>query len=272
MARQRTKLSLHLPLLQALKRCTQPMNTSKTDIYRYLDQNGIKGDISSTFGFGYNMEAEEIESNFSTRFRLAPNPFGLDDTDFENIVLDYIFDTTNIKLETLIKINQYTNIEGRPFIIQIHKEGDSIPTFTLAFSIIKGTLVLTTEDKIETLGNIETINGDLKFKGSCIASLGKLKKVLGSIYVRQFDPPFTNLKDLGELEYVGGDLILKQTPIIDLGALKYVGGNLNLRNTQISNLGNLKFVGGNVFLPRSKKGELNISGIEIKGNLKYFAN
>ena len=247
------------------------MITSKTEIYRYLDQNGIKGDFSSSFGFEFNMESEEIETDFTTEFRLAPNPFGLDYTKFDSVVIDYIFDTTNIKLDTLIKINNFSAIDGLPFIIQIHMQGDSLPTFTLAFSIIKGTLVLTAEDKIKTLGNIEIIEGDLKFKGSSITSLGKLKKVSGSIYVRQYDPPFTYLKDLGVLEHVGGDLVLKQAPITDLGALKYVGGNLNLRNTKISNLGDLKYVGGNLFLPRTKKDEIDTSRIEIIGKLKYYA-
>jgi hypothetical protein len=248
------------------------MTKSRTDIYHYLDQNGIRGNFFSSYGFGFNMEAVEVETKFSTKFKLAPNPFGLQDEEFEEIIIDYIFETTNIRVETLLKINQYSSIDGLPFIIQIFRESDTLPTFTLAFSKIKGTIVLIEEYKIQTLGNIEAIEGDLKFKGSSVASLGKLKKVSGSIYIRQFDPPFTKLQSLERLEYVGGDLVLKQSPITDLGMLRYVGGNLNLRNTGVSNLGELKYVGGNLFLPRSKKDELDTSGIQVVGNVKYFAN
>jgi DUF4097 and DUF4098 domain-containing protein YvlB len=102
-----------------------------------------------------------------------------------------------------------------PFLIQVFKDGEFHLTFTLAFKTINGTLILTDTDNIVSLGNIEIINGDLKLKGSSIQSLGKLKTVNGSIYIRQFDPPFTNLKSLENLEYVSGDLILKNSPVVD---------------------------------------------------------
>lgn len=248
------------------------MSDLKTKIYHYLDKNGIKGNISASISIGFNLEEQEVETKFPKTFRLSSNPFNLTDKEFESIILDYIYDTTSIRIDSLINIDKYSSIDGLPFIIEIFKEGEFNSTFTLAFGTINGTLILDETDKIISLGNIETINGDLKLKGSSIKSLGKLKTVNGSIYIRQFDPPFTNLTSLDNLENVTGSAILKSSPIADLGKLKHVGATLNLRKTNISTLGNLEFVGGNLFLPRDKINLLDTSCVSVGGNLKYFSN
>jgi hypothetical protein len=248
------------------------MTQSKTDIFHYLDRNGIKGDFATSYGFGFDMKTAEVETKFTSTFRLSPNPFGLSEKEFEAVIIDYIYETTNIRVDSLLNIKKYSSINGLPFIIQVFTENTTIPTFTLAFAKVNGTMILTEEDKFQSLGNIEVIEGDLKFKGSSIASLGKLSKVCGSIYIRQFDPPYTCLESLGVLEYVGGDLVLKKSPVTNLGKLRYVGGNLNLRGTRVSSLRELEYVGGNLFLPRNKLGSLDTSGVVVKGNLKYFSN
>jgi len=248
------------------------MSDLKTKIYHYLDKNGIKGNISASISIGFNPEEQEVETKFPKTFRLSSNPFNLTNGEFESIILDYIYDTTSVRIDSLININKYSSIDGLPFIIEIFQKGEFNSTFTLAFGTINGTLILDDSDKIISLGNIEIINGDLKLKGSSIKSLGKLKTVNGSIYIRQFDPPFTNLTSLDNLENVTGNVILKSSPIADLGRLKHVGATLNLRKTNISTLGNLEFVGGNLFLPRDKINILDTSCINVCGTLKYFSN
>src|SRR5690606_36413969 len=254
------------------ERCTQIMGDLKTEIYHHLDRNGIRGNFSVSLGVSFNVDEESVETKFPKTFRLSPNQFGLTCEEYESIILDYIYDTVNIRVDSLVNIDKYSSNAGLPFIIEIFKEGDYQPTFTLAFGTINGTLILTDTDKIVSLGNIEVINGDLKFKGSSIKSLGRLKFVNGSIYVRQFDPPFTNLTSLESLEDVSGNLILKSSPIENLGNLKRVGGTLNLRKTNISTLGKLEYVGGNLFLPKEKKEIIDISNVMVIGNIKYFIN
>ena len=70
----------------------------------------------------------------------------------------------------------------------------------------------------------------------------------------------TEIKSLGELEYVGEYLTLTHTPIEDLGNLTSVG-SLNLSNTQIESLGKLEFVGYNLYLSSTQ--------IKSLGNLTY---
>ena len=70
----------------------------------------------------------------------------------------------------------------------------------------------------------------------------------------------TQVKDLGNLQSVGGYLDLEGTQIKDLGNLQSVGRWLELRGTQVKDLGNLQSVGGNLWL----------KGTQIKdlGNVK----
>ena len=49
--------------------------------------------------------------------------------------------------------------------------------------------------------------------------LGKLNHVGGSFWFAQTIGPYTKLKDLGKLKYVGGDLNLKSSPITNLNEL-----------------------------------------------------
>ena len=223
-------------------------------------------------GVAFNVDERNVENKISKIFRLASNPYGLTNDEYETIILEYIYDTVNIRIDSLVNIDQYSSNEGLPFIVEIFKEGEYQSIFTLAFGTINGTLILTDIDKIVSLGNIEIINGDLKLKGSSIKSLGNLKTVNGSIYVRQFDPPFTNLTSLEHLEYVSGNLIVKSSPLVDLGNLKKVGGTLNLRKTNITTLSVLEYVGEDLFLPKAKKDIIDTSNVKVVGNLKYFSN
>lgn len=75
--------------------------------------------------------------------------------------------------------------------------------------------------KIETLGSIEKIGGELRLRYSNIKDLGKLRIVEGNLSLRD-----TPIENLGELEYVGGNLFLpkrvKET--IDISSIKIQGG------------------------------------------------
>jgi len=61
----------------------------------------------------------------------------------------------------------------------------------------------------------------------------------------------SNIKSLGNLQSVGGNLYLINTKIESLGNLQSVGGNLNLNNTKIESLGNLQYVEGQLYLNRT---------------------
>lgn len=82
----------------------------------------------------------------------------------------------------------------------------------------------------------------------------------------------TQIKDLGNLEKVGGGLYLYKSKIKDLGNLQSVGGSLDLEGTQIKDLGNLQSVGSDLYLkgtPISKthsKEEIRMM-VRVEGNI-----
>jgi len=84
---------------------------------------------------------------------------------------------------------------------------------------------------LESKGNPPySLGGNLNLVGLKVESLGNLVSVEGDIYA--YDTP---LKSLGSLTSVGGNLDLDGTPVESLENLSYVGGDLFLTNTPMSN-------------------------------------
>jgi hypothetical protein len=91
-----------------------------------------------------------------------------------------------------------------------------------------------------------SINGDLDLRFTDIKSLGNLQYVGGYLDLR-----VTDIKSLGNLQSVGGYLNLVRTNIESLGNLQYVGGYLDLDGTNIESLENLQSVGGYLDLEKT---------------------
>ena len=84
---------------------------------------------------------------------------------------------------------------------------------------------------LESKGNPPySLGGNLDLVGLKVESLGNLVSVEHDLYA--YDTP---LKSLGSLTSVGGLLHLSNTQIESLGNLTYVGGDLFLINTPMSN-------------------------------------
>jgi len=124
-------------------------------------------------------------------------------------------------------------------------------------------------ENIKKLEKVEKINGFLGVSDSTIESFGTLKEVKGNLFIST-NTVFSNIKSLDNLEFVGGDLILRYSNIKDLGALKKVGGKLSLRDTKIKNLGFLEFVGGDLFLPKRIEKEIDLTSLTVKGKIKFW--
>ena len=92
------------------------------------------------------------------------------------------------------------------------------------------------------------------------------------------NPPYTlggnldlvglNVKSLGNLVSVEGDIYAYDTPLKSLGSLTSVGGLMDLSNTPIESLGNLSFVGGSLVLSgtalRNDSYPLNLNSLQIR--------
>lgn len=129
----------------------------------------------------------------------------------------------------------------------------------------------------------------LSIEGRLIKTLGKIKQVDSNLIIKSD----TNLEDLGELEYVKGDLLLEYPCVYEprlssLGLLKRVGANIVLNegitclgdlsvvemsakfhNSKIKDLGGLKYVGGNLHLNYSFKNNFSRKTITIKGRVSF---
>lgn len=240
----------------------------ESKLYRQFDEEGIKGKRRSIVRLsiepGETLETEE----FPDVFLPSTDYYNLSQDVLEDYILKYIYDTTSFELTSVQDIKRLKNINGVPFILELNSDNPDEITYTLAKRLVHGSVKIKGA-KIISLGNIEEIKGDLALIGSSIQSLGKLRIVTGSLWVSQFHP-FTNLEDLGNLEYVGKDLNLKSTPIKTLSNLNKVGRTLNLRNTSIETLGKLSYVGHSLYLPIAQKDFFDLSRIHIKRNVRYY--
>jgi len=178
--------------------------------------------------------------------------------------------------EKLLKIPGFRFFNNDWNILQKFLESQGNPRYSI------GDLSLS-EAKIETLGNLVRVEGDLDLE-SCqnLESLENLEYVGGYLDLRGCK----NLQSLGNLEYVGGWLDLKGTDIETLGNLNYVGDNLDLESCQnFESLGNLKSVAGYFNLRNCKNLQslgdlkhvgswldLGDSNVESLGNLKYVGS
>lgn len=238
----------------------------KTKIYDYIDAHGFKGGVYKDFIMSVEIEDDHLVTDSDSVKSFYPAlPFELSDEEQSAIIEEYIFDLTGKKVD-LNKIEEYSQINGVPFIVPINEHGER--GYSVAFKKIPGSLFIRGSYGITTLGQIEVIEGDLGLSDCNIQSLGNLTQVNGSFWTAQGATQFTLLKTLAPLKEVKGDCNLKMLPLQTLGTLKRVGGNLNLRNTFVESLGDLEFVGGNVLL--SKHLELDFSKVHVQGKIKRY--
>jgi hypothetical protein len=113
--------------------------------------------------------------------------------------------------------------------------------------IIKGDAIFN-RSQATNLGSVEYIGGYADFSYFCkIESLNKLRHVRQSIILGQ------NIKDLGELQYIGGDLNCEYSKITSLGNLKEIGGSLIFaKKSMVTDLGQLKKIKRDVYIDSDK--------------------
>jgi hypothetical protein len=87
---------------------------------------------------------------------------------------------------------------------------------------IVGALFIQNTPNLKDLGKLEYIGDYLDLYESPMKTLGKLKKVMGDLYLG-----YSEIETLGDLEHVEKYLSLGNTPKLkDLGKLNYVGGEI----------------------------------------------
>ena len=250
------------------------MDDFKQKIYRIFDKEGIKLKPISKFSFAFDIESNETHTSSGLSY-LPYEPqreqFNLTNEEFIDTIIDYIYDTTSLRIDKIEDLENYPSINNLPFILKINEYDNDATIFALAFGKIPGSLTIRKEHKILSLGNIEEVDGTLGLSNTSISSFGKLKKVNGSFWI-SYHNQNSNLFDLNNVEEIGGSLLLRGFSIKTLSKLKKVGGILNLRGTNIEDLGVLEFVGEHLYLPKSKRDYFNFDKIHIGGKIKYFSS
>jgi hypothetical protein len=115
--------------------------------------------------------------------------------------------------------------------------------------------------------HVVEVDGDIMLELTNLKSLGRLKKVSGNLNLLGFQ-----IEDLGNLESVRDYLYIFETPIESLGKLKSVGLTFDLRFTRnLETLGNLEYVGSDLrthgsLISKFSKEEI-LSKVKIDGEI-----
>jgi|694.fasta_scaffold00083_44 hypothetical protein len=128
--------------------------------------------------------------------------------------------------------------------------------------IHNGDFIVGHDSTIIIWDTLKNVLGNLViYETACVESLGNLKIVGGKLDIRGV------VHDLGELEYVGGDLIVKNKLLKSLGNVKHIKGRLRIRNSGISDIGSLEKVDGGVLIDKNTPTSL-INQLKER-NIKY---
>ena len=267
-------------------------------IYNYIDSNGIQFYYNSNYSIKFQQNendilqkielesdptlidivenSETIISNHGpswTPHPILPVEFNLTNEEQEKIVLDWLFDTTGVRLKDFKKLLETPILNELPFLLIIEK--DDKQKVILCKQVIDGNLTIRQKYKdgklqynwINTLGRIEQVNGDM-YIDNVMRDMGNLKIINGNLifsnYVIQ-----NLLESLYPIKVITGDLIVKNT-YASLGIIEEIGGNLNLRKSKVRDLGNLKKVGGNILISKCNKEYYDFSNIEVLGKIRCY--
>jgi hypothetical protein len=270
------------------------MNT----IYNYIDSNGIQFYYDNNYKIKFQQNendilqkielesdptlidivenSENIISKHSpswTPHPILPDEFNLTQEEQEKIVIDWLFDTTGVRLNDFKKLLETPILNELPFLLIIEKDGKQ--KVILCKQVIDGNLTIRQKYKdgklqynwINTLGRIEQVNGDM-YIDNVMQDMGNLITINGNLifsnYVIQ-----NLLESLYPIKVITGDLIMKNT-YASLGIIEEIGGNLNLRKSKVRDLGDLKKVGGNVLISKCNKDYYDFSNIEVLGKIRCY--
>ena len=149
-------------------------------------------------------------------------------------------------------------------ILHVYKQED------LDNSLSKGTLnydVYIHGDGI-SLESVTKVNGYLGFSYSKTVDLGSVKSIGGDLWVSSYCNIVTQI-NLRQLEKVYGKVRLTDVPLSNLGIINFVGGDLDIRNTLVKDIPHAIIINGNAFLPIAVKDSV-CNNLTILGKIKYY--
>lgn len=231
-----------------------------------------------SIGVTYSDYEFKKDNNFKQSIKIEL-PFDLKQEEQVELVLDYIFDLTSYRVDDVNDLLALKSLNNLPFILELNEHSN--PKLYVAFKRIPGSLIIRGDQEyknngheIKTLGNIESIRGDLGLSYTKIEDLGKLKRVGGDLWFSGSDEFIVKdsfkIKTLSPLEKVNGAVSIRGNSLTSLGTLKYVGKNLSLRFSNVTDLGDLEYVGGNLLISKYNLEYYDFSKIKIEGKVRKY--
>jgi len=244
-------------------------------IYKHFDENGIEFSKMSEAEFDFTTGMPDFEN--AKQFIYIHTPFNLSDDETNDIVLNYIKDTTGVVIPSVNDLPKYKVLNGKPFLIELQPDGNNIHRrFILPWQDLKGDVFFRGDKGVDydELPKTKTIHGDLSIYDSGVKSLGGVEKITGDfIFSASKESQLkkkSKLKTLTPLKYVQGNVVIRSNSITTLGTLQHVGGNLSLRFSQVRDLGQLKFVGGNLLISKYNLQFMDTSNIKVGGKIRIY--
>lgn len=252
----------------------------KESINKFIDSYGIPFRKMSSFGINLNDEMKLKKDKFPKQFIKIDLPFKIDDESKNQMVIDYIYDLTNIKVNDVNDLLSMRALFNKPFLLVLNEHSSS-PSLYIAFKRIPGSVIIRGDNymkdngnEIKTLGNIEYINGDLGLSNTELEDLGNLKIITGDFWMSATDDFISQNKfkitSLNPLEKVNGSVTIIGNSITSLGSINYVGNNLNLRKSNVIDLGNLEFVGGNLIVSKNNIKYYDFTKVKVVGKIRSY--
>lgn len=258
-------------------------NFDREIIFEYLDKIGIPFKRMAGIKFDYENSTnylEDVNSPFYTdkenQFSSYSSvvielPFKLSQDEQQEVVFDWIKYRTGFGVSDVNVLPQAQVYDGKPFLIESYNMGTlkflNFSNLTIPFSFV------VRDKRIKTLGRIELINGSLGLDEIKIENLGDLEQIMGDLWFSgsdEFKRRGFKLRTLNPLKRVGGNVSIRGRSVTSLGTLNYVGGNLSLRFSGVKNLGSLKYVGGNLLVSKYNISGYDFSKVEVRGTIRRY--
>ena len=259
------------------------VNFDRNIIFEYLDKTGIPFKRIAGVEIDFEKSTNYLEDvnspfytdnesqflSFSTVF--IELPYKLSQDEQHDVVFDWIKFRTGFDVKDVNVLPQAQVYDGKPFLIESHSLGTlkflNFSNLTMPYSFV------IRDKRIKTLGRIELINGSLGLDEIKIENLGDLEQIMGDLWFSgsdEFKRRCFKLRTLSPLKRVGGNVSIRGRSVSTLGTLDYVGGNLSLRFSGVKNLGNLKYVGGNLLISKYNIPDYDFSKVEVRGKIKRY--
>lgn len=237
----------------------------KESFFEYIDSFGIDGEWKSNISFSIDpyhdpeLPNQKISDDF---FEPCMYKFNLSLDEKIYLIKEYFKETYNIHINHINDLNKLSSLNGNLFLIPVSPY--TIKEMNSFYFNVHRVLFTTVKKNFKYSIFLRDVFN--------VKNLGIIETIDGNLFLSN-----TTIESLKPLKTINGDFWisgLTKEYLTDIGDLEIVLGTLNLSKSKIKNLRNLKFVGGNLNLRSTNI--IDLSKIEeIKGNLllnKKFKN